>query len=125
MNHDDEYDAGEDEFGDMVAELTEICEAMGLYATSMMVQSSASKEQMNSGTSIKGLIEDGEQFIIKAEFRIGDIAWSDRTLRPKQFEFDQQFDRIAPTEEEVMLEHILSEGMSLFSLDDCDDEDDV
>ena len=125
MGNDDDYDASEDEFGDMVSELTEACETMGLYATSVMVQSSASKEQMDSGSSIKDLIEDGEQFVIKASFRVGDIAWSDRTLRPEQFEFDQQFDRVAPTEEEVMLEHILSEGMSLFSLDDCDDDDDV
>ncbi len=78
---------------------------------------------MTSGTPPRELMEQGEEFFIRASFRLGDVAWSDRVLYPDRFEQEQQFEKIAPTEEEVMLERIRTDGASLLNLDD-DEEDD-
>jgi hypothetical protein len=123
MDFDDEAPDSASEFNEMMTTLTDSCEQMGLYAISGMIQSSASEEQVAAGTSPRELMEEGEEFYIRATFRIGDLAWSDRILRPEQFAQDQEFEKIAPTEEEVMLERIRSEGASLLNLDDEEEED--
>lgn len=124
MDFDDDAPSGMAEFGEMMRTLTESCEQMGLYPLNALVQSSASQEDVQAGKSPRELMEDGEEFFIRATFRIGDVAWSDRILRPEQFAQEQEFERIAPTEEEIMLERIRSEGASLLDLGDDDEEKD-
>lgn len=124
MEFDEDAPSGMDEFGEVVRSLTESCERMGLYPLTAMVQSSASQEDVQAGKSPRELMEQGEEFFVRATFRIGDVAWSDRILRPEQFAQEQEFEKIAPTEEEIMLERIRSEGASLLNLDDDDEKED-
>lgn len=123
MDFDDDAPSGMEEFGEMMRLLTDSCEQLGLYPMSAMIQSSASQESVQAGTSPRELMEQGEEFYIRATFRIGDVAWSDRILRPEQFAQEQEFEKIAPTEEEIMLERIREEGASLLDLSVNEEEE--
>lgn len=74
---------------------------------------------------MRSLIEDGEVFVIRGVFRVGNLAWSDRVLRPERFEADKAFERAAPTELELDLEKIRESGLDILNLDDDDEEHDV
>lgn len=103
-----------DEIDELVQKLRDTTEKIGLYMHGATVQSSAEPEVLQSelaqGKTIRDLIEgESVDFLIRATFNVGEVAWSDRVLDPERAVADFDFRVAAPTENEIALEVIRRE----------------
>ena len=111
---------GEDEeneqFHELAGVVSERFEEIGLYVTAVMLQSA------DPDATIEEQIED-ESVFLRAQFRIGEVAWSDRVLNPEAHADAREFALAAPTEEEILLQKLIDEAKTgeLFDLDGEDE----
>lgn len=112
----------DEEFGTLLLEVKEALDEMGLYMIAATVQSDS--EKIENGTDALSMMEDGIDFVLHAQFELGEVAFLDRVLDPEKHQQDKEFELIAPSEEEVMLQRILDEARSgeLFDLGDNDED---
>lgn len=107
-------------------ELEDKARPLGLYFDSMSVGShdpEVMKRVTEDPAALNQAIKDGEEFVLMANFVIGDIAWATRTQDPEQHEFNKQAQVIMPDPAEEMKEKIKrlqAEGKSIF--DDPEEE---
>lgn len=111
----------DEEFGTLLNEVREKLDEMGLYMIAATVQSDA--DRVEEDGDAMSLMEDGVEFVLRTQFQVGEIAFSDRILYPEKFQQEKEFDLAAPSEEEVMMQRILDEARSgeLFDLGDEDE----
>lgn len=82
---------------------------LGLHMKDVMIASSADMSdpqvaEQFKDKSIKEMISEDEDVsvAVMAYFLIGDLAFSDRVQRPEDFDVDQQFKLLMPTEHELL-----------------------
>jgi hypothetical protein len=98
---------------ELIKAMNESFDSLGLYMNAAMVHSHDPDESLDEQVESGGLF-------IRAQFRIGEVAWSDRILNPEAFDQEKQFELAAPSEEEIILQRLKDQAASgeLFDLDD-------
>lgn len=110
------------QFDDLITALKDQADTIGLYLQGAQIQSTVDPEVLEKESAL-ALMDRGEEFIICATFQIGDVAWSDRVQNPEALAAEIEFDLIAPSEEEIMLQLIMDEKVAGKFLDLEGDEE--
>jgi hypothetical protein len=113
----DDDDEHSEEFHELIEKLTDEFDELGLYLNAAMVQSA--DPDMDFDDQIQT-----DSLFLRIQFRVGEVAWSNRILDPQAYGEAREFALAAPSEEEILLQRLLDEANSgeLFDLGD-DDED--
>lgn len=97
-------------FEPVVEDLTNKAKHLGLYVVSTtiatdnedLVGEDADEDMLEKNPDIKAMIESGEaSFALMVQFTVGDLAFDTRVQNPTQFETDQEFRRMMPSEHEL------------------------
>lgn len=104
-----ENSSNEQQVATLIRGLTEAAEQLGLYIVGCDVTGSASEEEVAQHPLID-LINQGEEFYIKMQFNIGDVAWTERVLDPDGFKANSEIEVALPSAESVMIDAILDEA---------------
>ena len=97
------------DFYNLLDESKAAFEKIGLYAMSAQVGAVPAPGQemeiMSPDVDIDEVLREGKaDFFLVMTLRVGNVAWSDRVLRPEEFEAKQEFEQIVPTELEMLRE---------------------
>lgn len=104
-----EDSSNERQVATLISGLSDAAEKLGLYIAGCDVTGSASEEAVAQNPLIE-LINQGEEFYIKMQFTIGDVAWTDRVLDPEGFKSNTEIEVALPSAESVMIDAILDEA---------------
>lgn len=114
----------EDSFEEAIAKISEEFDQIGLYTLQTnigIIDEDDSDDEELLNDSIKDLdsIDDDQSFnkikngetdvLLFAVFRIGEIAWSEKTLDPDLYNEKQSFKKIAPMEKEIETSDIIDD----------------
>lgn len=96
-----------EKFEKLIADIGDSFDKIGLYMTVAKVNILADDEIIELFNSDKISEDDaismGANLILAADFNIGSVAFSDRVQDPDSFNLKNEFDKIAPLEEEITL----------------------
>lgn len=96
----------------IITQLTQRCEQVGLYASNVAVSSKDSVDpelmaKLEAENGLKAALTNGDVGLtVFMNFRVGDVAFSERVQNPVKAELDQQFLSIVPSMTEMEIEKI-------------------
>ena len=102
----------------LLAGILRTLDDMGLYSSEGRMQVMVRPGTFHAD-DWKTLVSEGGEMIVRVLCDIGQVAWSDRILRPEIEEERKAFELTAPTEDEIWL-NALKSGINLDELDASD-----
>lgn len=104
---------------------------LGLHMKDVMIASDADTSDPQvaaqlEGKSIKEILDDPNAevgYAVMIYFLIGDLAFSDRVQHPEDFDTDQQFKLIMPTENELLKDKVVDKIAKLRDNADVNEDD--
>jgi hypothetical protein len=96
-----------DEFHDLIEEVREKAEAVGLYLMGAHVQTTADEETGDKTPA--ELMGEGEEFVLHLHFQLGEVAFTPRVQDPDAFDEELAFKLAAPSETEMEAARILEQ----------------
>lgn len=117
------------EFQQLVTEITERLEKIGLYTVNhgggvMPTSEEAAAELMeNPPEDPRQAMEEGKaKIFLTFTCAVGEVAWSDRVLNPEKHKTDNEFRMMMPDEVEIQRDSILDEVAEFLNHKDDDDD---